>query len=136
VKESQDWLNKNEKDIAKAQELTDKVAAARNWYDRRLPFLDCLREVTLAFPERGTVWATSLAMQQYRESAGSDKAVHGSMQGSVIGKATDEQSALQVLDRLKASRALADVETLYLRRAQAGSSDVAFSITFTYVGTE
>lgn len=136
VEESRDWLAGQEQDIASAQALIDKVAAARDWYDRRLPFLDCLREVTLAFPERGTVWATSLAVQEYKENVSAGGTVRGSMQGSVIGKAVDEQSALQVLDRLKASRALADVKLLYLRQAQAGASDVAFSMSFTYIGTE
>jgi len=110
-------------DVAEAQRLIDTTASARGWYDRRPAFLDCLRELTLAFPERGSVWATSLAVRE-------------DMEGVVSGKAADERSVLDVLDRLKAADALAEVKLLYLRQAQGSSGDVAFAMGFTYVHTE
>ena len=53
-----------------------------------------------------------------------------------MGKASDERSALQVLDRLKATRALSDVKLVYWREAEGGTREVAFGMNFIYIGTE
>jgi len=50
--------------------------------------------------------------------------------------AADERSVLDVLDRLKGSEAMTDLQFRYLREAQAGGRDVAFSLNYTYTGTE
>ena len=123
VAESRRWLEEMKDDIAAAERLIDRTASARGWYDRRPPFLEALREVTLTFPERGTVWATSVGIKE-------------NMEGSVIGMAADERSVLDVLDRLKGSEAMTDLQFRYLREAQAGGRDVAFSLNYTYTGTE
>ncbi|KPK84419.1 MAG: hypothetical protein AMJ81_05665, partial [Phycisphaerae bacterium SM23_33] len=49
-----------EASVAEARDVIDKEALARSWYDRRPRYLECMREVTLAFPAEGRIWATSL----------------------------------------------------------------------------
>ena len=106
------------KDLADASDVIAKVAFARPWYDRRPSYLDCMRELTLAFPEEGLVWTTSLAIQE-------------DMRVVVSGKAVSESAVLDVLDRLKASSELSEVKPLYLRQAGQATREIAFAMSFT-----
>lgn len=108
-------------DLEAAQSIVEKVAFSRGWYDQRPHFLDCLRELTLALPEQGTIWATSIAVRE-------------DMRAVVSGKSRDEQAVLEVLDRLKQSAALADVKLLHLREAGGRAREVSFAIRFTFSG--
>lgn len=107
-------------DIEAAQAVVDRMASARGWHDRRPPFLDCLRELTLAFPEQGTIWATSLAIRE-------------DMRAVVSGKSVNEATVLEALDRLKQSKALAGVKLLHMREAGGRSREVSFAIRFTFM---
>ena len=110
-------------DLDVARSVVGKVVFARGWYDQRAPFLDCLRELTLAFPEKGTIWATSIGVRE-------------DLRTVVSGKATDEKAVLEVLDRLKQSKALVDVKLLHLREAGGSGREVSFAIRFTFSGAE
>jgi len=114
-------------DLAEAEDVIDKVIFARPWYDRRPSYLDCMREVTLAFPQEGLIWTTSLAVQQdMHEGRPVRKVV-------LSGKAIDESAVLDVLDRLKANPRLSEVKPLYLRQVVRQGRQVAFAITFTFI---
>ena len=106
--------------IAAAKDVVDKTAFARGWYDRRPRFLDCLRELTLAFPAEGRIWATSLGI-------GED------MKALLQGKASDEGAVLEVLDHLTKSPKFSDVKPLYIREVGGGSSEVSFAISLKFV---
>ena len=106
--------------VATAKEVVDKTAFARGWYDRRPKFLDSLRELTLAFPLEGKIWATSLAISD-------------DMRAMVSGKAADEAAVLEVLDRLKGSPKFTDVKPLYIREVGGGTQDVSFAISLSFV---
>ena len=103
-----------------AKDIVDKTAFARGWYDRRPRFLDCLRELTLAFPAEGRIWATSLGI-------GED------MKALLQGKASDEGAVLEVLDHLTKSPKFSDVKPLYIREVGGGSSEVSFAIGLKFV---
>lgn len=106
--------------LTAARSVVDKAAFARGWYDRRPKHLDCLRELTLAFPAEGKIWATSLAV-------GEDLRV------LLQGKARDEGAVLEVLDRLKGNPKFSDVKPMYIREVGGGSRDVAFAINLAFV---
>lgn len=106
--------------VAAAKDVVDKTAFARGWYDRRPRFLDCMRELTLAFPIEGRVWTTSVGI-------GED------MKALVSGKASDEASVLEVLDHLAKSPKFSDVQPLYIREVGGGSSAVSFAISLRFV---
>jgi len=110
-------------DIEAARDVVEKVSAARDWYDRRPRHLDCLRELTLAFPEDGRIWTSSLAV-------GED------MKGVISGKSIDEMLTLELLDALKGSGRFGDVKFLYTRGSDGGSGESSFAIGFTFLGTE
>jgi hypothetical protein len=105
--------------LTEARATIDKVTFARPWYDRRPSYLDCMRELTRAFPQEGRIWTTSLAVQE-------------DMRVVFSGKAVSESAVLDVLDRLKANANLADVKPLYLRQASRSGREVAFAMSFTF----
>jgi len=109
--------------VATAKDVVDKTGFARGWYDRRPRFLDCLRELTLAFPVEGSIWATSLAMGDNRRVL-------------LSGKATGEKAVLEVLDRLKGSPRFSDVKPLFIRAVGGETKDVSFAISFRFVKAE
>ena len=105
-----------------ADAMVDTVTFARDWYDRRPEFLDCLREITQAFPQEGRVWATSLM-------------IRADMQALLTGKSVNEAAALEVLDRLKSNPHLANVKPLFIRQVGGTSRDVSFAISLSMRGT-
>ncbi len=106
-------------DLAGASDVIDKVSFARPWYDRRPSYLDCMRELALAFPQEGLVWAKSLAIEE-------------DMRVVVRGNAVSEPAVLDVLDRLKANPKLADVQQLYIQADRQGR-EVTFAMGFTFL---
>jgi len=109
--------------VRRAKNLIDKASFARGWYDRRLPMLDCLRAVTLAFPEEGRIWATSLAVRE-------------DMTVSLSGKASGKGAVLDLLDRLNASPALTEIKLQYTRQSGTNTQEVSFAINIHFAGAE
>ena len=112
-------LNDMANDLAEAKHVIDKVNFARPWYGRRPSYLDCMREVTLAFPQEVLIWTTSVAIQE-------------DMKVVLSGKGVSESVVLDVLDRLKANPKFSDVKPLYLRQAGREEPQVAFAMSFTF----
>ena len=112
-------LQAMEGDLRDARATINRVGFARPWYDRRPKYLECVRELTLAFPQESGIWATSLAVQE-------------DMQVALSGKATSKAIVLDVVDRLKANKKLFDVQPLYLREAGRSGRETAFAMSFTY----
>jgi hypothetical protein len=104
-----------------AQELVDRVAFTGAWYDHRPRFLDCDLEITGAFPQQGSVWATSLTIRE-------------DMQAQLAGKAISEEAILGVLDRLKSNPKLGNVKPLFIRQAGGTSREVSFSVSLSLRG--
>lgn len=117
-----------------ARSLVDDVRFAQGWYDRRPEFLECLCEISRAFPDEGTIWATNLTITEDPPAVPTGK---GDMQAILIGKGASEAAVLSVLDRLKANPRLTNVAHIYTTRqsGQSGAnSPVAFSIRVTLRG--
>lgn len=110
-------------DVDAARSTIKQVVLARGWFDRRPHFLDCLRQITLAFPEEGSTWATSIGMRE-------------DMRAVISGKSADEGSVLAVRDRLAGSSAFSDVRLLYLRETGGARNDLSFAIQLQFVGRE
>jgi hypothetical protein len=108
-------------DITAAREIVERVSYAGSWASREPRFLDCLRELTGAFPEEPRVWATSLALNE-----------NGT--GSLVGKATSEASFYEVLDKIKENKAFSDVKMIHIRDAGRDSREKEFAINFKFQG--
>jgi hypothetical protein len=109
--------------VAAAEAVVARVSGARRWYDKRPPLLDCLRTLTLAFPEEGRIWVSSLG-------------VNKDMRVSVVGKALDEGAVQDVLDKLQKTHAISDLKIGNVRKSGPRSEEVSFDISFTFVGED
>jgi hypothetical protein len=109
-------------DIAAAKELVDRISYASSWTFQKPVFLNCLRELTLTFPDEPTVWATNLRLS---ENA-----------GALVGKAVDEESFYQVLDKIKQDPAFSNVQMIHIRNAGRDSSQKEFAVNFEFKGVE
>lgn len=110
-------------DVAVARDLRDRLSYAGSWTSRDPRFLECLLQLTLAFPESPRVWATSLALSETSE-------------GSLIGRATDEQSFYEVLNNIKQNAAFSNVMMMYLRDAGGSAQEKTFAVTFKFQGVK
>jgi len=106
-------------DITAAREIVDRVSYAGSWVSSEPRFLDCLRELTAAFPEEPRVWATSLALNE-----------NGT--GLLVGKTTSEASFYEVLDNIKQNKAFSDVQMIHIRDAGRDSREKEFAVNFKF----
>lgn len=109
--------------VAASKAFIDRVGFTKTWYERRPNYLECIRTITLCYPEEGKVWTSNLTMRE-------------DMRGILTGRAVDEKSVLDVLDKMKASKSLADVKMLHMRSSGTKNTEITFSISFTYQGAE
>ena len=107
--------------LAAARDVVHKATFAGGWYDRRPRHLDCLRELTLAFPAEGRIWTTSLAISE-------------DMRVLISGKAADQRAVLEVVDRLDGNPKFAEVQSLYISEVGGGSLEWSFAISLKFVG--
>jgi len=114
-------LDSISEDAAAARAMVDRISYAGSWTSRKPEFLECLRQLTLAFPEYPRVWATSLALSEQAE-------------GSLVGKAVDEASFYDVLDKIKQNDAFSGVMMMHLRDAGGSSRAKEFAVTFKFRG--
>ncbi|MBN1844258.1 MAG: hypothetical protein JW810_01155 [Sedimentisphaerales bacterium] len=106
-------------EVDAVESLAEKVVSVQDWYADRPKILDCLRELSLSFPEEGTIWVNSLALRE-------------DMRGILTGKAQSESDVLEVMDKLKTNKVFSNVQLLYLRDTGRNSRDSAFAIDFIY----
>jgi hypothetical protein len=109
-------------DIAAARELVDRISYTSSWTSQQPVFLNCLRELTLIFPEEPVIWATNLRLS---ENA-----------GALVGKAVDEESFYQVLDKIKQDQAFSNVQMIHIRNAGRDSSQKEFAVNFEFQGVK
>jgi len=108
-------------EISEARQMVDRISYASSWTSQKPEFLECLRQLTLAFPESPRVWATSLALSEKAE-------------GSLVGRAVDEQSFYEVLDKIKQNSAFSGVMMMHLRDAGGDSREKEFAVTLKFQG--
>jgi len=116
LRETRDGMKES---VAASKAFIDCVSATKTWYERRPNYLECMRTITLCFPEEGKVWTSNLTMRE-------------DMKGILTGRAVDEKSVLDVLDKMKANKTLADVKMLHMRSSGTKNTEITFSISFSY----
>ena len=108
-------------DIEAARSIVDRMAYARSWTSQRPEFLECLKQLTLAFPEAPTVWITSLALTENAE-------------GSLVGRAVDDASVIEVQDSIKQNETFSDVQMIHIRDVGRNSTEKEFAVKFKFQG--
>jgi Tfp pilus assembly PilM family ATPase len=107
-------------DIEASKQVVERMSYTTAWTSHKPVFLECLHQLTQAFPVEGTVWATSLAIRENK-------------QGLISGKSLGEDSVLKVLDSIKQIKAFENVQMLYMRDAGRDTDEVSFAITFSFI---
>jgi hypothetical protein len=110
--------------LQEAEETATHVGTARGWFaEGRPPVLECLRDITSMFPDGGeAIYFTKLTLPESR-------------QGRATGKAPNRDLVYDLIDRMNASKLFLNAKSDYTLEAGGKSTEVAFSISFTYVGT-
>ena len=108
-------------DIDAARSIVDRMVYARTWTSQRPVFLECLKQLTLAFPEAPTVWLTSLALTENDE-------------GSLIGRAVNDVSIIEVQDSIKQNAMFSDVQMIHIRDVGRNSTEKEFAVKFKFRG--
>ena len=93
--------------------IRDRVRQFRPWFDDTVPSLRVTRMLTEAFPEEGTVWMRSLEIKNRSEV-------------SCAGLARSNAEWMAMLDRLRATPGVEDLQTLQVR----GADPLQFSLGF------
>lgn len=114
-------FNGMEKDLAAARTRLDRFSYGRTYFERRPPILDCMADVSAAFPQNSSIWATRFMLRDNRS-------------GQVYGQATDQQTVLGVLGRLQQSESFRNVQLREMQAAPGTSNTISFSLSFTYTG--
>jgi hypothetical protein len=132
---NEQWLKDKDAEIAAAQEIVDKIKYAKPWIDSQPQFLECLKELTVAFPEDPSIWAKNLMLSETGTGPGVGKTVSesGVYTGSVVGKAVSESAFNSVLGKIKQNqKVFPEAKMMYLRRAGRDSREYDFAINFKF----
>jgi hypothetical protein len=109
-------------EVKTARELAARVTYAGGFFGKtRPPYLDCLKELSeRAFRDADAraIWATSFTL-------------HANRKGQLQGKAVNEKSIRDLVDRIKLNRQFADV-TGEWRDAGGKTREFTYTITFNY----
>ncbi len=114
-----------------SEAFVSKVTFAKGWQSNNTRYLNCLRDLTGAFPEDGTTYATNFTIKEAVQSAGGKSVVTGGLSGQLFGKTSDQQRVQTVVERLQRAPGFHDVKsggTQEVGRAR----EVSFSVTFVY----
>ena len=98
--------------------ITERERKGRAWFSDQPVTLDLLRALTLAFPERGTVWTTRIE-------------VSGRRQVVVAGCALNREVWLQTLDALRNTPGVSNLRVTQARESTDGKAPMTFAFTFT-----
>jgi hypothetical protein len=107
--------------VQAAEKTQQLITTARAWYPEGRPAsLDCLREITEAFPDGGeAIYVTKFSLPESR-------------QGQLLGRTPDQTLVLDLVDRLNKNRNFANVKSNFMLNAGGNSNEIAFSISFIY----
>jgi hypothetical protein len=116
--------------IKRAEAYVGQVSYARGFFETRPPVLDALRDLAESFGREERVWTTGFSM---RENG----------RGTLQGRAADQQTVLELADRLKRHPNFAAVSLSETREATAAGersrdsrTEIGFTISFVYIPRE
>jgi hypothetical protein len=111
-----------------AQGVKDRVDFSNGFFKTRTPMLDAWAEITQAFPQDDPIWATSLSINEDRNSK-----KMGTAMGRLEGKTTNMRFAIELSDRLRQNPRFANVSLPQVTESGGRQRDQSsFTITFQY----
>jgi len=97
--------------------LVTRVGETERWWKERVSFLECLREITLAFPSNERIWTTSITVKE-------------DMRGVVSGKASDPGAVIALIDSLRRNPVFKDVKLVHMREAGGERREITYTVSF------
>jgi hypothetical protein len=104
-----------EPQVAQVEALQARIRDVRPWFGDALPGLDALRLLAEAFPERGTVWATSVQIKEGSEI-------------TLSGRAESNEDLLGMLDRLRDGPGVEDLRVLQVQDSGGEGGRIVFTV--------
>jgi Tfp pilus assembly protein PilN len=131
VAKRQQQVDQMQPELKVAEAFVSRISFAQAWHGDEPRYLACLRDLTEAFPEDGTSYATALTIHGLTTTVQSKTIETGLLAGQLSGKTSEQQRVSTILDKIKRSGAFADV-TLGGTQDAGRGREVAFTITFVY----
>jgi len=133
-----------QKQIDSATDFVNMVTLARAWHTSDPRYLACVRDLNDAIPDDGQTYATSLILHEIVPAAPTGAQANKpapavpqtrSLSAQLLGKTSDQQHFLTVLDRLK--RVFGpSVKPGSTQESSGRVREVSFTVTFTYTPSE
>jgi hypothetical protein len=131
VQKMQAQLKQNESQTKAAEAFVSKVTFAKPWFTKNARYVACLRDLTGAFPEDGATFATSLKVTEGMRTIAGKSVSTGLLNGTLLGKTSDQQRVQDLLDRIQKLPNFAEVKSLGTQEV-GRNKEVSFSISFVY----
>jgi hypothetical protein len=106
--------------VKTAEASIARTTFAQGWTDTQPRFLECMYDLTTAFPRDGRAWATRLTVQ-------------ADGKGTATCRAADQQTGLGLLDRLRETGRFTDVALINSEAGRTGQ-EVVVTFSFRYAG--
>ena len=131
----QDQLAEMKPRWEEARKDTEHLGFGLGFFEKRSVMLDCLLEITRAFPQDEPIWVTHFTIKEDRDRKGVDI-----RRGTLQGKSPSQETVRKVSDRLKENPKFSEVNFQYVQPAagaQSGSGrsqtpEHAFFINFIF----
>ena len=104
---------------AQLEQMHERTRDAADWFDQRLPVMDCLLELTRTFPQRGRIWVTQFTLSDDRG-------------GVVRCQAENKDTMLAYLNAMQQSPSLDAIELRDWNETGRDERTVVFEIVFKY----
>lgn len=108
--------------VTTVRKIIDSARSRQAWFSDQPVTLDLLRAITLAFPERGVVWATRIE-------------ITGRRQAVVAGNAVSREEWLKTLEALRQTPGVRDLRVTQARESSDGKAPMSFALSFTYAAS-
>ena len=123
-----------------AAAFVNKVTFAKAWHGANPRYLACLADLTVALPQDGQTYVTSLTLREPPRPVTSVAAARGTLapldvklQGRLEGKTPDQNGFQRLLEKVKTLPAFADVKPgATVMSGNTRDREVSFSLSFTY----
>ena len=129
-------------EVKVAQVNQDRLNFVRAWSPANPRALACLRDITKLFPEQGTIYATSVSFEAVPIDKGpaAGPAANAPQQlkyiGTLTGVASSQGGHGPVRSDANDTKTFGELKTGAMSEKGRNNSDVTFSFSFVYRGTE
>ncbi|GEM_PF-1216296 len=140
----QKQLSEESPQIAQAKAFESRFTFAKGWYGADPKFINALGYLTQAFPDDGSAWAVNIEVRNDPKPAPAPPAephpapvvMVDNLKVQITGKAVNWNTAQLIEDRLRSGGKFKNVSLLDQRGAGRSSTEVSFSISFEFPGSE